>query len=126
MVAPKGPGHTVRSEYQRGGGVPCLIAVAQEAAGNSGNGHAKALALSYASAVGGGRSGIIETSFQEECETDLFGEQAVLCGGITPLIQAGFETLVEAGYAPDMVYFECPTETKPIVTSEESRVGAEC
>jgi len=117
MVAPKGPGHTVRSEYQKGGGVPCLIAVAQEAegAGASGNGFAKALALSYASAVGGGRSGIIETSFKEECETDLFGEQAVLCGGITHLIQAGFETLVEAGYAPEMAYFECLHETKLIV-----------
>ncbi len=115
MVAPKGPGHTVRSEYQKGGGVPCLIAVAQEANGNSGNGHAKALALSYASAVGGGRSGIIETTFKEECETDLFGEQAVLCGGITHLIQAGFETLVEAGYAPEMAYFECLHETKLIV-----------
>ena len=115
MVAPKGPGHTVRSEYQKGGGVPCLIAVAQEANGNSGNGHAKALALSYASAVGGGRSGIIETTFKEECETDLFGEQAVLCGGITHLIQAGFETLVEAGYAPEMAYFECLHELKLIV-----------
>lgn len=115
MVAPKGPGHTVRSEYQKGGGVPCLIAVAQEASGNSGNGHAKALALSYASAVGGGRSGIIETTFKEECETDLFGEQAVLCGGITHLIQAGFETLVETGYAPEMAYFECLHETKLIV-----------
>ena len=117
MVAPKGPGHTVRSEYQKGGGVPCLIAVAQEAqgAGSSGNGFAKALALSYASAVGGGRSGIIETTFKEECETDLFGEQAVLCGGITHLIQAGFETLVEAGYAPEMAYFECLHETKLIV-----------
>jgi ketol-acid reductoisomerase len=117
MVAPKGPGHTVRSEYQKGGGVPCLIAVAQEAqgAGASGNGYAKALALSYASAVGGGRSGIIETTFKEECETDLFGEQAVLCGGITHLIQAGFETLVEAGYAPEMAYFECLHETKLIV-----------
>ncbi|MGL3820594.1 ketol-acid reductoisomerase [Sphingopyxis sp. R3-92] len=115
MVAPKGPGHTVRSEYQKGGGVPCLIAVAQEANGNSGNGHAKALALSYASAVGGGRSGIIETTFKEECETDLFGEQAVLCGGVTHLIQAGFETLVEAGYAPEMAYFECLHETKLIV-----------
>ena len=117
MVAPKGPGHTVRSEYQKGGGVPCLIAVAQEAqgAGASGNGFAKALALSYASAVGGGRSGIIETTFKEECETDLFGEQAVLCGGITHLIQAGFETLVEAGYAPEMAYFECLHETKLIV-----------
>ena len=115
MVAPKGPGHTVRSEYQKGGGVPCLIAVAQEATGNSGNGYAKALALSYASAVGGGRSGIIETTFKDECETDLFGEQAVLCGGITHLIQAGFETLVEAGYAPEMAYFECLHETKLIV-----------
>ncbi len=115
MVAPKGPGHTVRSEYQKGGGVPCLIAVAQEAEGNAGNGYAKALALSYASAVGGGRSGIIETTFREECETDLFGEQAVLCGGITHLIQAGFETLVEAGYAPEMAYFECLHETKLIV-----------
>lgn len=120
MVAPKGPGHTVRSEYQRGGGVPCLIAVAQEASGSDGktlggNGHAKALALSYASAVGGGRSGIIETTFKEECETDLFGEQAVLCGGVTHLIQAGFETLVEAGYAPEMAYFECLHETKLIV-----------
>ncbi|QJQ33193.1 ketol-acid reductoisomerase [Sphingomonas lacunae] len=117
MVAPKGPGHTVRSEYQRGGGVPCLIAVAQEAEGAaaSGNGYAKALALSYASGVGGGRAGIIETNFKEECETDLFGEQAVLCGGITHLIQAGFETLVEAGYAPEMAYFECLHETKLIV-----------
>ncbi|ABF53185.1 ketol-acid reductoisomerase [Sphingopyxis alaskensis] len=117
MVAPKGPGHTVRSEYQKGGGVPCLIAVAQEAQGSAaaGNGYAKALALSYASAVGGGRSGIIETTFKEECETDLFGEQAVLCGGITHLIQAGFETLVEAGYAPEMAYFECLHETKLIV-----------
>ncbi len=115
MIAPKGPGHTVRSEYQKGGGVPCLIAVAQEAEGSAGNGYAKALALSYASAVGGGRSGIIETTFREECETDLFGEQAVLCGGITHLIQAGFETLVEAGYAPEMAYFECLHETKLIV-----------
>ena len=115
MIAPKGPGHTVRSEYQKGGGVPCLIAIAQEAEGNAGNGYAKALALSYASAVGGGRSGIIETTFREECETDLFGEQAVLCGGITHLIQAGFETLVEAGYAPEMAYFECLHETKLIV-----------
>ncbi|ALC11872.1 ketol-acid reductoisomerase [Sphingopyxis sp. 113P3] len=110
MVAPKGPGHTVRSEYQKGGGVPCLIAVDQDTTGN-----AKAIALSYASAVGGGRSGIIETTFKEECETDLFGEQAVLCGGITHLIQAGFETLVEAGYAPEMAYFECLHETKLIV-----------
>ena len=95
MIAPKGPGHTVRSEYQRGGGVPCLVAVHQNASGN-----ALELALSYASAIGGGRAGVIETSFREECETDLFGEQVVLCGGLTSLIQAGFETLVEAGYAP--------------------------
>ncbi len=115
MIAPKGPGHTVRSEYQKGGGVPCLVAVAQEKDGEKGNGYAKALALSYASAVGGGRSGIIETNFREECETDLFGEQAVLCGGITHLIQAGFETLTEAGYAPEMAYFECLHETKLIV-----------
>ncbi len=110
MIAPKGPGHTVRSEYARGGGVPCLIAVHQDATGN-----AHDLALAYASGVGGGRSGIIETNFKEECETDLFGEQAVLCGGITHLIQAGFETLVEAGYAPEMAYFECLHETKLIV-----------
>ncbi|SFP49340.1 ketol-acid reductoisomerase [Sphingomonas rubra] len=110
MIAPKGPGHTVRSEYQKGGGVPCLIAVDQDKSGN-----AHELALAYASAVGGGRSGIIETNFKEECETDLFGEQAVLCGGITHLIQAGFETLVEAGYAPEMAYFECLHETKLIV-----------
>ena len=110
MIAPKGPGHTVRSEYQRGGGVPCLIAVHQDASGS-----AKDVALSYASGVGGGRSGIIETNFREECETDLFGEQAVLCGGITHLIQAGFETLTEAGYAPEMAYFECLHETKLIV-----------
>ena len=101
MIAPKGPGHTVRSEYLKGGGVPCLVAVAQNASGN-----AMELALSYASAIGGGRGGIIETSFKEECETDLFGEQAVLCGGATALVQAGFETLVEAGYAPEMAYFE--------------------
>ena len=110
MIAPKGPGHTVRSEYQRGGGVPCLIAIHQDATGA-----AHDVALAYASAVGGGRSGIIETNFKEECETDLFGEQAVLCGGITHLIQAGFETLVEAGYAPEMAYFECLHETKLIV-----------
>ena len=110
MIAPKGPGHTVRSEYQRGGGVPCLIAVHQDASGN-----AHDVGLAYASGVGGGRSGIIETNFKEECETDLFGEQAVLCGGITHLIQAGFETLVEAGYAPEMAYFECLHETKLIV-----------
>ena len=110
MIAPKGPGHTVRSEYLRGGGVPCLIAVDQDSSGN-----AHDIALAYASGVGGGRSGIIETNFREECETDLFGEQAVLCGGITHLIQAGFETLVEAGYAPEMAYFECLHETKLIV-----------
>ena len=115
MIAPKGPGHTVRSEYERGGGVPCLVAVHQEASEHSDNGHAKALALSYAAALGGGRSAIIETTFKEECETDLFGEQAVLCGGITHLIQAGLETLVEAGYAPEMAYFECLHETKLIV-----------
>ena len=110
MIAPKGPGHTVRGEYQRGPGVPCLVAVAQNASGN-----AMEIALSYASAVGGGRAGIIETTFKEECETDLFGEQAVLCGGLTSLIQAGFETLVEAGYAPEMAYFECLHEVKLIV-----------
>jgi ketol-acid reductoisomerase len=110
MIAPKGPGHTVRSEYQRGGGVPCLIAIHQDASGN-----AHEIALSYASAVGGGRSGVIETSFKEECETDLFGEQAVLCGGLSHLIMAGFETLVEAGYAPEMAYFECLHEVKLIV-----------
>jgi ketol-acid reductoisomerase len=110
MIAPKGPGHTVRSEYQKGGGVPCLIAVHQDVSGN-----AHDIGLAYASAVGGGRSGIIETNFREECETDLFGEQAVLCGGITHLIQAGFETLTEAGYAPEMAYFECLHETKLIV-----------
>ena len=110
MIAPKGPGHTVRSEYVRGGGVPCLIAVHQDASGN-----AHDLALAYASAIGGGRSGIIETNFREECETDLFGEQAVLCGGLTHLIQAGFETLTEAGYAPEMAYFECLHEVKLIV-----------
>lgn len=110
MIAPKGPGHTVRGEYQKGGGVPCLVAVHQNPSGK-----ALELALSYASAVGGGRSGIIETNFREECETDLFGEQAVLCGGLTKLIQAGFETLVEAGYAPEMAYFECLHEVKLIV-----------
>lgn len=110
MIAPKGPGHTVRSEYQRGSGVPCLVAVHQNASGK-----ALDIALSYASAVGGGRSGIIETTFREECETDLFGEQAVLCGGVTQLVQAGFETLVEAGYAPEMAYFECLHEVKLIV-----------
>ena len=110
MIAPKGPGHTVRSEYARGGGVPCLIAVHQDASGA-----AHDVALSYASAIGGGRSGVIETNFREECETDLFGEQAVLCGGVTNLVMAGFETLVEAGYAPEMAYFECLHEVKLIV-----------
>jgi len=110
MIAPKGPGHLVRSTYTQGGGVPCLIAVAQDASGQ-----AKELALSYASANGGGRAGVIETTFREECETDLFGEQVVLCGGLTALIQAGFETLVEAGYAPEMAYFECLHEVKLIV-----------
>jgi ketol-acid reductoisomerase len=110
MIAPKGPGHLVRSEYQRGGGVPCLMAVHQ-----NGSGKARDLALSYASAVGGGKSGIIETTFKEECETDLFGEQAVLCGGLVELIKKGFETLVEAGYAPEMAYFECLHEVKLIV-----------
>ena len=110
MIAPKGPGHTVRSEYQKGGGVPCLLAVHQDATGK-----AKALGLSYASAIGGGKGGIIETSFREECETDLFGEQVVLCGGLVELIKGGFETLVEAGYAPEMAYFECLHEVKLIV-----------
>ncbi|MBJ6723479.1 ketol-acid reductoisomerase [Geomesophilobacter sediminis] len=110
MVAPKGPGHLVRHEYTKGGGVPSLIAVHHDPSGDS-----KQVALAYASANGGGRAGIIETSFKEETETDLFGEQAVLCGGISALIQAGFETLVEAGYAPEMAYFECLHETKLIV-----------
>jgi len=110
MVAPKGPGHTVRGEYLKGGGVPCLIAVHQNASGN-----ALEIGLSYASAIGGGRAGIIETSFREECETDLFGEQVVLCGGLVELIRAGFETLVEGGYAPEMAYFECLHEVKLIV-----------
>ncbi len=110
MIAPKGPGHTVRGEYLKGGGVPCLIAVEQDASGS-----AHDIGLSYASAIGGGRSGIIETTFREECETDLFGEQSVLCGGLTSLIKAGFETLVEAGYAPEMAYFECLHEVKLIV-----------
>ncbi|HYL32279.1 MAG TPA: ketol-acid reductoisomerase [Stellaceae bacterium] len=110
MIAPKGPGHTVRSEYQRGGGVPCLVAVAQNPSGN-----ALEIALSYASAIGGGRAGVIETSFREECETALFGEQVVLCGGLVELIKAGYETLVEAGYAPEMAYFECLHEVKLIV-----------
>jgi ketol-acid reductoisomerase len=110
MVAPKGPGHTVRSEYLRGGGVPALIAIHQDASGN-----AHDLGLAYASAIGGGRAGVIETTFREECETDLFGEQSVLCGGLIELIRAGFETLVEAGYAPEMAYFECLHEVKLIV-----------
>lgn len=110
MIAPKGPGHLVRSEFKKGGGVPCLIAVH-----NDGSGKARDIAMAYAAGVGGGRSGIFETSFQEETETDLFGEQAVLCGGITALIQAGFETLVEAGYSPEVAYFECLHETKLIV-----------
>ncbi len=110
MIAPKGPGHTVRGEYQKGGGVPCLVAIDQDASGN-----AHDIAVAYASAIGGGRSGIIETTFKEECETDLFGEQAVLCGGLVELIRAGFETLVEAGYAPEMAYFECLHEVKLIV-----------
>jgi len=110
MVAPKGPGHTVRSEYQRGGGVPTLIAIHQDSSGN-----AHDIGLSYASANGGGRAGIIETTFKEECETDLFGEQVVLCGGLVELIRAGFETLVEAGYSPEMAYFECLHEVKLIV-----------
>ena len=110
MIAPKGPGHTVRSTYTEGGGVPCLIAMFQDATGQ-----AKNTALSYASANGGGRAGIIETTFREETETDLFGEQVVLCGGVTALVQAGFETLVEAGYAPEMAYFECLHELKLIV-----------
>jgi ketol-acid reductoisomerase len=110
MVAPKGPGHTVRGEYLKGGGVPCLIAIHQNASGG-----AHELGLAYASAIGGGRSGVIETNFREECETDLFGEQAVLCGGLVELIRAGFETLTEAGYAPEMAYFECLHEVKLIV-----------
>ncbi|MDE0814553.1 MAG: ketol-acid reductoisomerase [Alphaproteobacteria bacterium] len=110
MIAPKGPGHTVRSEYERGAGVPCLLAVDQDSSGNT-----HEVGLSYGCAIGGGRAGIIETTFKEECETDLFGEQAVLCGGLTSLIQAGYETLVEAGYAPEMAYFECVHEVKLIV-----------
>jgi ketol-acid reductoisomerase len=110
MVAPKGPGHTVRSEYQRGAGVPCLMAIHKDVSGN-----AHDLCLSYASAIGGGRAGIIETDFREECETDLFGEQTVLCGGLVELMKAGYETLVEAGYAPEMAYFECVHEVKLIV-----------
>jgi len=110
MMAPKGPGHTVRSEFKRGGGVPCLVAV-----NNDATGRALEIGLSYCSAIGGGRSGIIETTFKEECETDLFGEQAVLCGGLVELIRNGYETLVEAGYAKEMAYFECLHEVKLIV-----------
>ena len=110
MMAPKGPGHTVRGEFVKGGGVPCLVAVANDASGK-----ALEIGLSYCSAIGGGRSGIIETTFKEECETDLFGEQAVLCGGLVELIRMGFETLVEAGYEPEMAYFECLHEVKLIV-----------
>ena len=110
MIAPKAPGHTVRSEFVKGGGIPDLIAVEQDASGK-----AKAIALSYASGVGGGRTGIIETTFRDECETDLFGEQAVLCGGAVELVKVGFETLTEAGYAPEMAYFECLHELKLIV-----------
>ena len=110
MIAPKAPGHTVRSEFVRGGGIPDLIAVEQNASGK-----AKELALSYASAIGGGRTGIIETTFKDETETDLFGEQAVLCGGLCALVNAGFETLVDAGYEPEMAYFECLHELKLIV-----------
>ena len=110
MVAPKGPGHTVRSMYKDGKGVPCLIAIQQDASG-----HAKDYALAHASAIGGGRAGIIETTFREETETDLFGEQAVLCGGLTELMQQGYRTLVEAGYQPEMAYFECINEMKLIV-----------
>ncbi|MBM3516508.1 MAG: ketol-acid reductoisomerase [Alphaproteobacteria bacterium] len=110
MIAPKGPGHTVRSEYARGAGVPCLLAIAQDRSGNT-----QDIALSYGAAIGGGRAGIIETTFREEVETDLFGEQVVLCGGLVELIKAGYETLVEAGYAPEMAYFECLHEVKLIV-----------
>ena len=110
MVAPKGPGHLVRSEYQKGAGVPCLMAIHKDSSGK-----AKDLALSYAVAIGGGKSGVIETTFREECETDLFGEQTILCGGLVELIKNGFETLVEAGYSPEMAYFECLHEVKLIV-----------
>jgi len=110
MVAPKGPGHLVRSEFEKGQGVPCLIAVAQDPSGNS-----KQIALAWASAIGGGRAAILETNFREETETDLFGEQSVLCGGLTELMRAGYETLVEAGYSPEMAYFECIHEMKLIV-----------
>jgi ketol-acid reductoisomerase len=110
MIAPKGPGHTVRHEFEIGRGVPCLVSVYQDKTNN-----AREVAMSYACAIGGGRSGIIETTFKEECETDLFGEQAVLCGGVVGLIKAGFETLTEAGYSPEMAYFECLHEMKLIV-----------
>ena len=110
MVAPKGPGHLVRSEFEKGGGVPCLLAVYQNATGNARN-----IGLAWARGIGGARSGVIETTFKDECETDLFGEQAVLCGGLSALIKAGFETLIEAGYPPEMAYFECVHEVKLIV-----------
>jgi ketol-acid reductoisomerase len=110
MIAPKGPGHLVRAEYERGAGVPCLVAIHQDASGGTLD-----VALSYGAAIGGGRAGIIETTFREECETDLFGEQVVLCGGLCALIQNGYDTLVEAGYAPEMAYFECVHEVKLIV-----------
>jgi len=110
MIAPKGPGHLVRSEYQKGGGVPCLMAIHKDSSGK-----ARDIALSYAMAIGGGKSGVIETTFREECETDLFGEQTILCGGLVELIKNGFETLVEAGYSPEMAYFECLHEVKLIV-----------
>ena len=110
MIAPKGPGHLVRSEYQKGGGVPCLMAIHQDSSGQ-----ARDLALSYATAIGGGKAGVIETNFKDECETDLFGEQSVLCGGLVELIKNGYETLVEAGYSPEMAYFECVHEVKLIV-----------
>ena len=110
MVAPKGPGHLVRSEFERGGGVPCLLAVHQNATGK-----ARDIGLAWARGIGGARSGVIETTFKDECETDLFGEQAVLCGGLSALIKAGFETLTEAGYPPEMAYFECVHEVKLIV-----------
>jgi ketol-acid reductoisomerase len=110
MVAPKGPGHLVRSEFEKGGGVPCLLAVHQNASGKARN-----IGLAWARGIGGARSGVIETNFKDECETDLFGEQAVLCGGLSALIKAGFETLIEAGYPPEMAYFECVHEVKLIV-----------
>jgi ketol-acid reductoisomerase len=110
MVAPKGPGHTVRSEYERGAGVPCLLALARDMSGN-----AHDIGLSYAAAIGGGRAGVIETTFREECETDLFGEQVVLCGGLIELIKSGYDTLVDGGYSPEMAYFECVHEVKLVV-----------